>query len=78
LIQAVCQHQIVQAAYSTDEFARLVGRAEYTVREWCRLGRIKANKRVCGRGNSPEWSIPHDELERYRAEGLRPLVLANR
>lgn len=69
-LEALSRHQIVQASYSTEQFARLVGRADYTVREWCRLGRIRADKRSCGRGASLEWSIPHAELERYRNHGL--------
>ena len=73
-LEAVSKHQIVQAAYSTEQFAHLVGKAEYTIREWCRLGRIKADKRLCGRGYSLEWSIPHAELERYRSHGLLPIA----
>jgi hypothetical protein len=72
-LEVLSRHQIVQAAYSTEQFAHLVGKAEYTVREWCRLGRIKAEKRPCGRGYSLEWSIPHAELERYRSYGLLPI-----
>lgn len=58
--------------YSTSEVASLLGRAEFTVREWCRLGRILAEKRACGRGFSKEWMISHDEVERVRNEGLLP------
>lgn len=72
-IEMVSKHQVVQAAYSTEQFAQLVGRAEYTVREWCRLGRIAGGKRPSGRGYSLDWSISHEELERYRNFGLRPL-----
>lgn len=63
----------VQDAYSTADVARLLGKAEFTVREWCRLGRIHAEKRPCGRGNSREWMITRHELERIQAEGLLPL-----
>ena len=35
--------------YSTDQFARAVGLAEFTVREHCRLNRLKAEKRRSGR-----------------------------
>ncbi len=73
MLDLVSKHQVVQAAYSTEQFARLVGKAEFTVRNWCRLGRIRADKRPCGRGYSLEWSIPHAELERYRSSGLLPL-----
>ncbi len=59
--------------YSTSEVAKLLGRAEFTVREWCRLGRILAEKRACGRGMSKEWMISHDEVERVRNEGLLPI-----
>ncbi len=63
----------MKAWYSTDEFAQLVGKAEFTVREWCRHGRIKAEKRMSGRGADPAWVISHQELLRYQKEGLLPL-----
>jgi hypothetical protein len=59
--------------YGTAEVAEILGRAEFTVREWCRLGRIWAEKRPCGRGRSKEWMISHEELQRIRNEGLLPL-----
>ena len=59
--------------YSTAEVAEALGKAEFTVREWCRHGRVRAEKRSCGRGNSQEWMISHDELTRIRNKGLLPL-----
>lgn len=59
--------------YTTSEVAKLLDRAEFTVREWCRLGRIWAEKRQCGRGSSKEWMISDVELQRIRNEGLLPL-----
>ncbi len=59
--------------YTTEDVAKFVDRDAYTVREWCRYGRLRAVKRPCGRGNSPEWSISHEELVRYQNEGLRAL-----
>jgi hypothetical protein len=50
--------------------AQILGRAEFTVREWCRLGRVWASKRQCGRGNAKEWIISHEELTRIQNEGL--------
>jgi hypothetical protein len=58
--------------YTTAEVARLLGRVHFTVREWCRLKRVNARKRACGRGQSQEWVISHTELERIRNEGLLP------
>jgi hypothetical protein len=59
--------------YSTAELAEILGKAEFTVRQWCRFRRLEARKRACGRGRSKEWVVSHAELERYRNEGLRPL-----
>jgi hypothetical protein len=58
--------------YSTQEVAQQLEKAEFTVREWCRLGRIHATKRATGRGRNQEWMVPHAELVRVRNEGLLP------
>jgi hypothetical protein len=71
-LHTLLQQRVVQAYYSTADAAQQLGKAEFTVREWCRHGRIQAVKRACGRGSSLEWMIPHGELERVRAEGLLP------
>lgn len=65
--------RMMKEYYSTGEVAKLVGRSEFTVREWCRHRRVTAEKRPCGRGNSQEWKIAHDELLRLQCEGLLPL-----
>jgi hypothetical protein len=62
-----------QDYYGTARVAEIVGKAEFTIREWCRNSRIRAEKRDCGRGRSKEWLIPHAELQRYLTHGLRPL-----
>lgn len=56
--------------YSTDEIAKILGKAEYTVREWCRQGRIKADKKGSGRGKYQGWAISNSELLRFQKEGL--------
>jgi hypothetical protein len=58
--------------YTVREVAERLKKAEFTVREWCRLGRVNAAKRDCGRGNSQEWIVSHDELVRIGNEGLLP------
>jgi hypothetical protein len=68
----IVEQKSVKEWYTTEEFARLVGKAEFTVREWCRLGRIHAEKRQSGRGPHAAWVISHSELLRYRRSGLLP------
>lgn len=70
---AVVRQATIKAAYTIAEFAKLVRRDESTVREWCRLRRVNATKRACGRGCSQEWSLSHEELVRYQSERLLPL-----
>jgi len=72
LLVVLVERQTIKEHYSTDEFARAVGKAEFTVREWARLGRIHAEKRRSGRGPHPAWVIAHAELLRYQKEGLLP------
>jgi hypothetical protein len=73
MLGALLERETVKDWYSTEEFARLVGKAEFTVREWARLGRIHADKRRSGRGPHQAWVVAHVELLRYRREGLLPL-----
>ena len=72
LLNVLVQQGTVKDWYSTAEVAQVLGKAEFTVREWCRLGRIRAEKRRSGRGAFPAWVISHDELARYQREGLLP------
>lgn len=70
LLVSLSRQQHVRDFYSIAEFALLVGRSEFTCREWCRLKRIRATKKISGRGAHAAWVISHDELQRYRREGL--------
>jgi DNA-directed RNA polymerase specialized sigma24 family protein len=72
LDQIINRHQI-QDYYSTSDIAEILKRSEFTVRQWCRLRRVHAEKRLCGRGRSQEWMISHSELQRIQSEGLLPL-----
>jgi DNA-directed RNA polymerase specialized sigma24 family protein len=60
--------------YTTAEIAALLGKAEFTVREWCRHGRVHCQKKLNGRGRSSSWAISHEELLRIQREGLLPLT----
>lgn len=73
-IESLVRQRTFKDWYTTDEAAEILGRASWTVREWCRLGRVHASKRTCGRGRSKEWIISHEELARIQNEGLLPLA----
>jgi len=75
MLKTLVDGQTIREWYSIEEFAQLVDRSEFTCREWCRLGRIVAQKKGSGRGRHASWVISHDELLRFRKEGLRPLRL---
>ena len=70
LLVVLVERQQVREWYSVEEFARIAGRSEFTCREWCRHGRIHAEKKDSGRGAYAAWAISHAELLRYQREGL--------
>jgi hypothetical protein len=72
MLVALVERQTAREWYTTGEFASAVGKAEFTIREYCRLGRLNAEKRRSGRGAYSQWVLSHDELERYRRHGLLP------
>src|SRR5581483_4610790 len=72
MLVVLVERQQVREWYSVEEFSRICGRATFTCREWCRLGRIKAEKKESGRGAYASWAISHEELLRFQREGLLP------
>ena len=72
MLSLLVDRETTREWYNTAEFARIVGKAEFTCREWCRLHRVHAEKRSTGRGAYPAWVISHQELIRYQHEGLLP------
>lgn len=72
-LDQLIQHRTIKDWYTTSEAAAILCKAEFTVREWCRLGRVNAQKRPCGRGCTQEWIISQGELLRVRNHGLLPL-----
>lgn len=73
MLSILVERQQVKEWLSTIEFAKHVGRAEYTVREWARRGRILARKKKSGRAGHTAWAISREELRRYQREGLLPV-----
>jgi hypothetical protein len=72
LLLSLVEKERVREWYSVEEFARMVGRAAFTCREWCRNGRIQAEKKRSGRGAHAAWAISDAELLRFEREGLLP------
>ena len=58
--------------YTVEEVAKNLGKTPYTVREWCREGRISASKRSERRGGAELWNISAEEVARYKNEGFLP------
>ena len=73
LLAVLVERQQVREWYTTSEFANAIGKAEFTVRENLRLGRLRGEKRQNGRGAHQQWVLSHAELERYRRNGLLPI-----
>ncbi|MFZ1932687.1 MAG: helix-turn-helix domain-containing protein [Thermoguttaceae bacterium] len=69
-LSTLAELRAVKDFYSTAEVAAILGKAEFTVREWARHGRIRAEKKLSGRGAHAQWVISRDELLRYEREGL--------
>jgi hypothetical protein len=65
--------QAIKEWYTTEEVGKILGRAEFTIREWCRHGRVHAEKKGSGRGKYQGWVISHAELLRIQREGLLPV-----
>lgn len=59
--------------YVVEEVAELLNRRPFTVREWCRLGRLHAEKKGSGRGKHQSWVISHTEVLRFQRQGLLPV-----
>ena len=76
MLAVLVERQTVKDFYEVDEFARLCNKAPFTVREWCRHGRVNAVKRNSGRGAYATWVISHQEWLRVQKEGLLPFKKA--
>jgi hypothetical protein len=75
-LEALVRQRTIKDWYDIADFAALVGKSEFTCREWCRHGRVHAAKRRSGRGRTQEWVVSHEELLRFQKEGLLPFARA--
>ena len=51
LLEALLDRSVVKSHYSVEEFADIVTRAPFTVRQWCNEGRIHAEKSMTRSGS---------------------------
>lgn len=58
--------------YTVKELALRTGRAEFTVRAWCRTGRVRATRVRGPAGMLGAFKISRDEVARMEKEGLLP------
>jgi hypothetical protein len=58
--------------YTVEQAAARLGRAAWTVRQWCNEGQAEA-KKIRGRGGrNGEWRLTDCELKRLQSEGPKP------
>jgi hypothetical protein len=77
LLNQLVGQRTVKDWYSTAEVAEILGKADWTVRNWARLRRVNAEKIGFGRGTSEEWRISQEELTRIQNYGLLPTQRPN-
>ncbi len=70
---SLVEQRVPKEWYSVREAGSILGLARFTLSEHARLGRIRAQKRRCGRGATGEWAISMEELIRVQNEGLMPI-----
>ena len=78
MLNALMERQIAKPHYTIEEFARLVGREPFTCREYCRLGRIRAQKKASGRGKHASWSSRTRSCCGSSGTGCCPTVAVSR
>jgi excisionase family DNA binding protein len=72
ILEFLAAPKVAREWFTVEEVAAMLNKTPYTVREWCREGRINATKRPERRGGAELWNISAAEVERYRNAGLLP------
>jgi excisionase family DNA binding protein len=70
ILEFLAAPKVPRERYTVEEVAEMLDKSPYTVREWCREGRINATKRPERRGGAELWNISAAEVARYKDEGL--------
>jgi hypothetical protein len=60
-----------EEVYNVKKGAPRAGLSQFTFRQKCNKGFIKATKIEGGAGGQGEWRVTDEEIERYKAEGDR-------
>ena len=63
------EHTRHKTHLTTAQAAKRLGKAEFTVQQYCRRGILKAEKSNALRGPYATWVIPYDEVCRFEREG---------
>jgi hypothetical protein len=74
LLGVLVEQRTVKDWYSTAEVGAILSKSGYTVREWCRQGRVRASKRPVGLGPTYEWIVSQEELTLLSNEELPPVL----
>jgi hypothetical protein len=74
LLGELIRQRTAKSWYTVDEIAAILGKAPFTVREWCRHGRVHCRKNNNGRGKYQSWVVSHEEVLRIQREGLIPVT----
>lgn len=72
MLVRLVERETIREWYTTAELARIIGKAEFTVREYCRLARLRSERRQSGRGSHRLYVVSHSEVLRFQREGLLP------
>lgn len=72
LLNDLASSDVVREWYTVQQLAERLERSAYTIAEWCRDGRIRAERCRSGHGPHKSWRVSHEELRRYEREGLLP------
>jgi hypothetical protein len=73
ILVVLVERQTFKEFYEIEEFARLVGKAAFTGREWARNSHSRADKKQSGPGAYARWAVSHEEYLRYQKEDLLPI-----
>jgi hypothetical protein len=70
LIRLIKNPEPIRTHYNLVELAKLLDLKPGTLRIWCRMGRINAERRAERAGGSKQWRVSLEEVARYQNDGL--------